>query len=89
MIDRYHKDSMPQYDLHEDLNGMLQAYAVAHRNGTVSDVRYIIVFGDAPKVEVSLFNYPLCPYFDTEETAQEAIEKIVKPFLKRNPQFIW
>lgn len=85
----YSKDSPWQYELHETLNGMLWHYAISHRKETKSDARYIIVFGDEPKVDISLFNYPLCPYFNDEETAEKALETIVKPFLRRHPQFIW
>lgn len=89
MLDKFCKSYTKQRELHEFLNGMLWDYAVAHRKNPKSTKRYIIVCGEDIHVETFHYNYPMCPCFDDEDVANEALEKIVKPFMGKHPDFIW
>lgn len=94
--------TITQYELHEELNALLWQYSVGHKGTPEHDtlgrpVRYVIVcfsdenstYGPGYYAEAFRYTYPLVPYFDTEQIANDAIEKIVKPFMEKHPEFVW
>ena len=89
MRTEHYENYTRQQDLREFLCGMLWDYAVSHRKNSSDSKRYIIVFGENVHVTTCHYNYPMCPYFDDEDVANEALEKIVKPFMGRHPEFVW
>lgn len=95
------KTIMEQRALHETLNRLLWRYSMEHKSETHqksetgADVFYSITHWtpdhwserDGFYVEARCRGFGLEPYFDTKEIAENAIEEIVKPFMKEHPNF--
>lgn len=89
---------MKQRALHEILNRRLWRYSMEHEAGKIdwrdphSNKYYIYTIGSTNNfvVESIKFRYNFgSVYFYTQKTAEAAIEKIVKPFIKEHPEFVW
>lgn len=91
------KTLMEQRALHETLNRLLWRYSMQHGGDKLrigSGQRFCIYF-DVLNNEWSTsqvcvaYVYPGEIYFPTKEIANNAIEEIVKPFMKQHPEFAW
>lgn len=88
------KAMMEQRALHEILNRLLWRYSEEHGGDTEwDDVRnhYYIGYCDD---ELGVFGNQFCRsfadvYFKDRNTAEEALNQIVKPFMYTHPEFIW
>lgn len=88
---------MEQRSLHELLNRLLWRFAMAHgeaENSWDSNNAHWCIYYDnnLNKYFVSDFYLTIGPgiiYFSSEEIAEQAIEEIIKPFLKEHPDFKW
>lgn len=88
---------MEQRSLHELLNRLLWRFAMAH--GEVenpwdgNNAHWCICYdNNLNKYYVNDFYITISPgiiYFSSEEVAKQAIEEIIKPFLKEHPDFKW
>ena len=92
------KALMEQRAMHETLNRLLWRYSEEHGGdklwlGGIND--HWVIFasdGDVKRIALNYFNSSKIfgvTYFCDEETAQAAIEEIVKPFLAAHPDFVW
>lgn len=92
------KDLMEQRALHENLSRLLWRYSMRHDGDKIiygdSSNKYYIYFKN------SNINYPLVShwnasatigetFFYSESIANDAIEEVVKPFMKAHPEFKW
>lgn len=90
------KDVMKQHTMHMLLNNLLWRYSMTHGGdsidwGDVSETKYFI-FYDAALHKFSCAKYSIIKFFGdvpfvSEETADAAIEEIVKPFIAEHPDF--
>lgn len=92
------KELMKQRALHETLNRLLWRYSMQHDGDemdwsdkwqdkyricyNVAEDWYYVDENQFHKVEGAI-------YFISEEVAEDAIEKVVKPFIKQHPEFEW
>ena len=90
------KDIMEQHALHMLLNNLLWRYSMTHGGdkielGMFSTQKYYIAYDASNKEFYTDWNIDLknvgVIYFDSEETAEAAIEEIVKPFILEHPDF--
>lgn len=94
------KQMMTQRALHETLNRLLWRFSM--ENGgenpwgvyTCNNNYYIAYDYDmhTPKFTVQFarfFKANGTIYFSSEELAKQAIEEIIKPFMKKKPEFVW
>ena len=89
---------MQQRALHETLDRMLWRFSMKNDGDKINwniygNAKYHLYF-DYNNKEISInenryFKTIGCPYFNTEEIAQRAIDEIVKPFMKEHPEFVW
>lgn len=90
------EEMMKQRALHETLNRLLWRYSETHGgdlswDSTYND-HYFIYHGGERGIETSYsigMKLQGVVYFKDAETAQSAIEKVVKPFLAEHPEFVW
>ena len=89
------KEMMNQRAMHETLNRLLWRYAEQHGGDAEWDgenLHYSITIngGGEPDLEwfVSIRTFGTV-YFKDVETADKAIEDVVKPFLAEHPDFVW
>lgn len=90
--------TMEQRALHETLDRLLWRYSETHGGenvwnsqnlqshyyiylDTINSVLYVS-YNDAHRVEGVV-------YFKDEDTAEAAIEEVVKPFMSEHPEFVW
>ena len=89
---------MEQRAMHETLNRLLWRYSEEHGGdklwlGGINE--HWVIFasdGDVKRIALNYFDSSKIfgvTYFCDEETAQAAIEEIVKPFLAAHPDFVW
>lgn len=99
------KSIMERRALHEILNRLLWRYSMEHKanefkySNTGRKIRYSIGYwesddtwrSDGPGFHVTTYarGYELCPYFESEEIALNAIKEIVEPFMAEHPEFKW
>ena len=91
------KELMQQRALHETLNRLLWRFSMENDGDKIdwndtSKPKYYILFDEENKCfEIDFYRYSHCPmiYFYTKKIAQRAIDKIVKPFMEKHPDFIW
>lgn len=90
------KTMMEQRALHETLNRLLWRYSEEHGGDSEWDghkTHYSIVrstnTGKIYAGEWLMDKTNGVVYFKDEETAQSAIEEIVKPFMAEHPEFVW
>ena len=91
------KSLMEQRAMHETLNRLLWRYSGEHGGDSPEwDGRehYYICFSRMNRLEYEVYyNDNFCIqgviYFKDRETAEAAIEEIVKPFLAAHPDFVW
>lgn len=91
------KALMEQRAMHETLNRLLWRYSEEHGgdnpwDGFNDHWVIITVDGDMQKIGTNFFNSSKLfgvTYFCDKETADAAIEEIVKPFLAAHPDFVW
>lgn len=90
------KDIMEQHALHMKLNNLLWRYSMTHSGegiefGPFSAQKYYIAYDAGEKEFYTDWNDSIkcvgAIYFDSEETAEAAIEEIVKPFIAEHPDF--
>lgn len=90
------KELMEQRAMHETLNRLLWRYS-EERGGDSKPwdnhhQHWCIGFKESnePGVFRAQFNpYFGCVYFSKGETAEAAIEEVVKPFMSEHPEFVW
>lgn len=90
------KGIMKQHALHMKLNNLLWRYSMTHGGDSidwndVSETKFNIYYG-AEADEFRLSTYSISKdfgvvHFASEETAEAAIEEIVKPFIAEHPDF--
>lgn len=90
------EEMMKQRALHETLNRLLWRYSETHGGdtswATTDNYHHFIYMGVVNGLTVM---YTIgakaqgVVYFKDEETAQSAIEEVVKPFLTEHPEFVW
>lgn len=94
------KQIMTQRALHEILNRLLWRFSMENGGENpwgvyTSDGNYYITYDydtRNPRFTVVftwLYKINGTVYFSSEELAQQAIEEIVKPFMKKHPEFVW
>ena len=90
------KEMMEQRALHETLDRLLWRYSETHGGdnswATTDNRHHCIYMGVANGLSVTYFvaaKVQGVVYFKDEETAQSAIEEVVKPFLAEHPEFVW
>lgn len=89
------KAMMEQRALHETLNRLLWRYSEEHGGDNEWNDKNIHWF--ISKSEQYGFTKSACKYdkyngvvyFKDAETAQSAIEEIVKPFMEQHPELVW
>lgn len=85
------KAIMEQRALHETLNRLLWRYSMEHKaeKNTPCEIYYDCKLKEWSYYYVGgEYNY-LCPRFDSDEIAKNAIEEIIKPFIAEHPDFVW
>ena len=90
------KDIMKQHALHMLLNNLLWRYSMTHGGDKIdwydhSEIKFNICY-DAEADEFRRSTYSISKdfgvvHFTSEETAEAAIEEIVKPFIAEHPDF--
>lgn len=90
------KDIMEQHALHVKLNNLLWRYSMTHGGDKINwddihEIKFFICY-DAETDEFECDAHDIYKYFgavpfDSEETANAAIEEIVKPFIAEHPDF--
>lgn len=92
------KELMEQRALHETLNRLLWRFSMENDGNKINwnDIfqrKYLIYFDhESNKFSVTDFRFMKFDgsiYFYTKEIAQKAIDEIIRPFMRRNPDFIW
>lgn len=92
------KDFANQVYLHELLNRKLLKYAYdneaedAEWNEDGENPHYYIFFASTRGhfvVEVNHYCHSQNIYFSSEKVAEDAIEDVIKPFMKEHPEFVW
>ena len=90
------EDIMKQHALHMLLNNLLWRYSMTHGGdkielGVFSTQKHYIAYDASNKEFYTDWNKDVKTvgviYFDSEETAEAAIEEIVKPFIAEHPNF--
>ena len=84
------KELMEQRALHETLNRLLWRYSEMHGGGEKRGGFFIYLSG-MEDMRVGHCTYAGCGdvYFRKKETAEAAIEEVVKPFMAAHPEFVW
>lgn len=92
------KDLLRQRALHETLNRLLWRYSMTHDGDKIDwdniySPKYII-YRSSGYVRFDVEEYTChkienAVYFKYEQTARDAIEEIIKPFMKEHPDFVW
>lgn len=89
---------MQQRAWHETLSRLLWRYSMEHEGDKIdwndkNSKKYFIDHNcRANHFDIDGrwdYNYIGVVYFYTKETAQNAIEEVVKPFMKEHPDFVW
>ena len=91
------KSLMQQRAMHENLNRLLWRYSEEHGGDSREwdgRAHYYICFSKMNRLKYEVYpNDNFCIqgviYFKDEETAEAAIEDIVKPFISAHPDFVW
>ena len=89
------KEMMNQRALHETLNRLLWRYSEQHGGDAEWDdenLHYYITidYEGEPTSDWLVFTMAFgTVYFKDRETADQAIEDVVKPFLAEHPDFVW
>lgn len=91
------KKLMEQWALHETLNRLLWRYSEEHGGdlpwGSALNDHYRIYYDYIHEAIITSYNdchkQVGCIYFRDKETAQAAIEEVIKPFLMSHPEFVW
>lgn len=92
------KDVMKQHALHMKLNNLLWRYSMTHSGegiefGPFSTQKYYIAYDAGVKEFYTDWNDSIkcvgAIYFESNKTAEAAIEEIVKPFIAEHPDFDW
>lgn len=90
------KDIMKQHALHMKLNNLLWRYSMTHGGdemefGPFSTQKYYIAYDAGEKEFYTDWNDSIkcvgAIYFESNKTAEAAIEEIVKPFIEQHPDF--
>lgn len=90
------KDVMKQHSLHMMLNNLLWRYSMTHGGdnmefGPFSTKKYYIAYDAGGKEFYTDWNDSIkcvgAIYFESNKTAEAAIEEIVMPFIKEHPDF--
>lgn len=90
------KDIMEQHALHVKLNNLLWRYSMTHGGdemefGPFSTQKYYIAYDAGEKEFYTDWNDSIkcvgAIYFESNKTAEAAIEEIVKPFIAEHPDF--
>ena len=91
------KDLMEQRALHETLNRLLWRYSEQHggdhqRNDV--EVDHYLIYWDLLNYKWRVTSIAICKelgvvYFKDAQTAQNAIDEIVMPFVEAHPEFKW
>lgn len=90
------KDIMRQHALHMLLNNLLWRYSMTHGGdemefGPFSTQKYYIAYDAGEKEFYTDWNDSIkcvgAIYFESNKTAEAAIEEIVKPFIAKHPDF--
>ena len=92
------KALMEQRALHETLNRLLWRYSMQHGGEEIDwtncGQRKFVIYMDKVTGKLDSSDY-YCQkfegsiYFVSGETAEAAIEEIVKPFMEQHPEFVW
>ncbi len=90
------KDIMEQHALHMKLNNLLWRYSMTHGGDSIDwddggEIK-VTIFYDTETDKFGTGDYSILKYFGAvpfanEETAEAAIEEIVKPFVAEHPDF--
>lgn len=87
---------MEQRTLHETLNRLLWRFSMEHDGKKIdwkdySQRKHCIRTNSYSECDIciDIFNHIGSVYFYTREIAEQAIEEIVKPFMKEHPEFKW
>ena len=90
------KDIMKQHALHMRLNNLLWRYSMTHGGDSIDwndggEIK-VTIFYDTKTDKFGTGDYSILKYFGAvpfanEETAEAAIEEIVKPFIAEHPDF--
>lgn len=92
------KKLMQQRALHETLNRLLWRFSMENDGNKINwkdiDQRKYLVYFDNESKKFSITDYRFmkvngCIYFYSKSIAQKAIDEIIRPFMRRNPDFIW
>lgn len=85
-----------QVALHQKLNNLLRRYSEQHGGDAEWDNNnlHCVIYQDTECGTFYANNYysrKFCGevYFNSKEVANLAIEEVVKPFMKANPDFVW
>lgn len=91
------KELMEQRSLHEALNRLLWRYSEQHggdhlRNDV--EVNHYLIYWDLMNYKWRVTSIAICKelgvvYFKDAQTAQNAIDEIVMPFVEAHPEFRW
>lgn len=90
------RDIMKQHALHMKLNNLLWRYSMTHGGdemefGPFSTQKYYIAYDAGEKEFYTDWNDSIkcvgAIYFESNKTAEAAIEEIVKPFIAEHPDF--
>ena len=91
------KALMEQRALHETLNRLLWRFSLEHDGDKIdwndsNTHKHHILYNHSDKKFVTEWKYVCNPgsvCFHTYEIAQQAIEKVIKPFIAEHPDFRW
>lgn len=91
------KTLMEQRALHETLNRLLWRFSMEHDGEKIdwkdfNSLKYTIFYNHRTQKFKTNYSYWMNfsqPYFLTEKIAKQAIEEIIKPFMKEHPEFKW
>lgn len=92
------KKLMEQRALHETLNRLLWRFSMENDGSKINwnnigQRKYLIYFDhESNNFSVTDFRFMKFDgsiYFYKKEIAQKAIDEIIRPFMRRNPDFIW
>lgn len=93
------KEILQHRALHETLNRLLWRFSMENEGDKIdwksekSSRKWYIYFDEdcgCYKIDFNMcLHYEGTIYFHTKEIAQKAIDEIVRPFMRRNPDFIW
>ena len=90
------KNIMRQHALHMKLNNLLWRYSMTHGGDKINwddgseikvNIYYDTALDEFGTAEYSILKYFGSVLFASEETAEAAIEEIVKPFIAEHPDF--